>query len=188
MALKTRGKIRELTDEELSDMKSDLRWLIDEGGWSYRALNQALGFQLTSNMLRNITGDAGNKFSTTRARYNAVKRIREESLKPGITLITETTSLRKKKGAAAPAPESDAPRRGRRPRAASEDGIPATPAPNGLSFKMSGTEFSALPQEDGSWRVVLTTNCTTAQMLAWTQQVLSGQLTAVSSEDTPAED
>jgi hypothetical protein len=181
------GKVRELTDNEVQDVKNDLRWLINDGGWSVRALNEALGFQPNSNMLRNMMYDSGTKFSTTRARYEAIKRIRSEGLKPGVTLIAETTKPRKSKVAAAPPPVAEAPRRrGRRTRAEIEaangvgpaGGAAAVPA---LSFRMGETRIEAKQQEDGTWRVALTATCTTEQMLAWTQQVMSGQLSAASA-------
>ena len=175
------GKVRELTDDEVQDVKNDLRWLINDGGWSVRALNEALGFQPNSNMLRNMMYDSGTKFSTTRARYEAIKRIRSEGLQPGVTLIAETTKPRKR-AATPPAAEELPRRRGRRPRGESGSNgsapTPDTPSVPALSFNIGETRFQAKQQEDGNWRIALTTTCSTAQMLAWTQQVMSGQLTA----------
>jgi hypothetical protein len=184
------GRVRELTDEELQDVKNDLRWLLNEGGWSVRNLNEALGFQSTSNMLRNMMYDTGTKFSTTRARYDAIKRIRAENLKPGVTLIAETTKPRKSKTEATPPPVEEAPRRRtRRTRAEMEAAnaaaaVDATPAVPALTFNMGETRIEARQQEDGNWRVALAAICTTEQMLAWTQQVLAGQLSAGTTLDS----
>jgi hypothetical protein len=184
------GRVRELTDDELRDVKSDLQWLTKEGGWSVRALNEALGFQPASNMLRNMMYDTGTKFSTTRARYDAIKRIRAENLKPGVTLIAETTKPRKNKEAPVPPPVEEAPRRRtRRTRAEIEAAnaavtVEASPAVPSLTFNMGETRIEATQQEDGNWRVSLSAICTTEQMLAWTQQVLAGQLSPVPALDS----
>jgi hypothetical protein len=182
------GRVRELTDDELQDVKNDLRYLINEGGWSVRSLNEALGFQPSSNMLRNMMYDQGNKFSTTRSRFDAIKRIRAEGLQPGVTLISETT--RPRKGKNAPPPVEETPRRrGRRTRAEIEaanaaDAASQTPAAPALSFRMGETRIEAKQQDDGTWRVALTAVCSTEQMLTWTQQVMAGQLTAAAPSAT----
>jgi hypothetical protein len=189
-----RGRVRELTPQEVDSLREDLRYLMSESGWKLRDLNRALGFNETSGMLRNILYDKNNKVSTSRARYDAIKRIRDENLKPGIILVQ-------------PAPAAAAPARGRRGRrgAAPEpvelngDGgadegattrrrrATASKSATEIISEMAGgapvvllkagaTEFSAQQQADGTWRVSLTASCSTDQMSAWARQVMTEQL------------
>lgn len=188
-------------------MRADLRFLIHEGGWTYRGLNAALGFPPTSTMLRSIAYDKTNKASTTRARFDALRRIRDEGLAPGVVLV-EAAPPKPGTSGAKNAPNkserggsgSGRSRRATQKADSQTDGDAETPiavAPAGddtgpdapaavLTFAMNGTEFSARQQADGQWRVTLSATCSTAQMMAWNQQILSDQLAAATTTpDSP---
>lgn len=193
-------RVRELSDDEIQDLKTDLRWLLSEGGWNFRGLSQALGFAPTANALRNILYDKTGRLGTTRARYEAAKRLRAESLPPGTVLIeakpvAEDEPQRGRRGrrsktvpteangaddAAAATAASPRTRRGRNSTRTAAGGAASlaslaisSPA---LLFKFGATEFSAEQQDDGTWRVVITANCSSEQMATWAKQVMDDGL------------
>ncbi|MBC8103455.1 MAG: hypothetical protein H7Z41_12830 [Cytophagales bacterium] len=202
----TPTRVRELSDEQVTDLREDLRFLTKEQGWSVRDLNQALGFDLKSNALRNILNDKTGKASTTRVRYDALKRIREEQLEPGVTLVEgeqPRSRQRQRNEPAAPSARgtNTGNRRGRRARSEAAEvtlepielpgslvaGLAIPDTSSALVFKMGGTEFSATQQDDGAWQVVLKSTCTAAQMVALAEQVMAEGLNLSLSRFTSAD-
>ncbi|MES2460220.1 MAG: hypothetical protein V4671_06535 [Armatimonadota bacterium] len=183
-------RVRELTDEQVADLRENLRFLLNEGDWSVRDLNEALGFDIKSNALRNILNDKTGKASTTRVRYEALKRIREEDLAPGVVLVEgqQPRSRQRQRSTAETTRGSGAgTRRGRHSRneitlepmssvSVSVGGQAIADASSALVFKMGGTEFSATQQEGGDWQVILKTTCSAAQMVALAEQVMADGL------------
>lgn len=183
-------RVRELTDEQVADLRENLRFLLKEGGWSVRDLNQALGFDTKSNALRNILNDKTGKASTTRVRYEALKRIREEQLEPGIVLVEDDQPRSRQRQRNKPEVSRGAAtgtRRGRHARnevtlepadsvSITVGGMAISDASSALVFKMGGTEFSATQQEGGDWKVILKTSCSATQMVALAEQVMADGL------------
>jgi hypothetical protein len=145
---------------------------------------------LKSNALRNILNDKTGKASTTRVRYEALKRIREEGLAPGVILVEEeqprSRQRQRSKADVGRGPASGA-RRGRYSRnevtlepsdivSVTVGGQAIAAASSALVFKMGGTEFSATQQEGGDWQVTLKTSCSAAQMVALAEQVMADGL------------
>ncbi len=196
MSPSPKGRARELSLDDVEKMKTDLRFLLHEAGWTHRGLNAALGYPATSGMLRNILYDKSGKASTTRARFEAVKRIREEQLAPGVVLIEAAPPKPAKRGAkTAATPAKNGRGRSRRrdadglndffvdnePAAQTETAAPspvatlASDAP-ALHFHMNETDFTARQISDGQWQVTFTAVCSTEQMMLWNRQVVSDYL------------
>ncbi len=183
-------RVRELTDEQVVDLRENLRFLLKEGGWSVRDLNEALGFDLKSNALRNILNDKTGKASTTRVRYEALKRIRDEELEPGVVLVDDEQPRSRQRQRGKPEPlrgPATGARRARRSRnevtlepvdpvSVTLGGQAIAGASSALVFKMGGTEFSATQQEGGDWQVVLKTACSATQMVALAELVMADGL------------
>jgi hypothetical protein len=183
-------RVRELTDDQVVDLRENLRFLLKEGGWSVRDLNQALGFDIKSNALRNILNDKTGKASTTRIRYEALKRIRQEELAPGVVLVEDEQPRSRQRQRNKPEVLRGAAvgtRRGRHSRnevtlepveavSVTVGGQSVAEASSALVFKMGGTEFSATQQEGGEWQVVLKTSCSATQMVALAEQVMADGL------------
>ena len=204
-----RGRARELSPEQVEEMRADLRFLVAEGGWKYRSLNEALGFPAASGMLRNIVYDKSGRASTTRARYDALRRIREEGLAPGVVLVEAAPPKPPKRGSKPAASDKKGRGSSRRGKAATNDDMPfadeestaldapvaasftltessfAGDAAPALVFQMNGTDFSARQQSDGQWRVTLSATCSTDQMMTWTRQILSDHLDAAPAPAPP---
>ena len=185
-----KGRARELSLDDVQEMRTDLKFLIQEGGWTHRSLNEALGYPAKSGMLRNILYDKSGKASTTRARFDAVKRIREEGLAPGVVLIEAAPPKPTKRGAkAAASPAISGRGRSRRrdeddlntpfaddePAAQTEPAAASPDAP-ALHFHMNETDFTARQVSDGQWQVTFTAVCSTEQMMSWTRQIVSDYL------------
>lgn len=180
-------RVRELTDEQVTDLRENLRFLLKEGGWSVRDLNTALGFDIKSNALRNILNDKTGKASTTRIRYEALKQIRAEQLEPGVVLVEDEQPRSRQRQRNKPEilrGTTLGARRGRSSRnevnlepidavAVTVGGMAIAEASSALIFKMGGTEFSATQQEGGDWQVVLKTSCSASQMVALAEQVMA---------------
>lgn len=184
-------RVRELTDEQVVDLRENLRFLLKEGGWSVRELNEALGFDLKSNALRNILNDKTGKASTTRVRYEALKRIRTEEIEPGIVLVESAQRRSRQRQRGKPEVPRGAATGVRRARSARSEvtlepimdsvsvtvgGQAIAEASSALIFKMGTTEFSATQQEGGDWQVVLKTSCSAAQMVTLAEQVMADGL------------
>lgn len=187
-------RVRELTEEEVADLRSELRSLLDETDWEIRTLNEALGFDTKSSALRNIMNDKTGKVSTTRVRYDALKKIRDENLPPGVVLVSENQPRSQKRNRKTPANSVREGRRGRpstRKEAAPPEEDTAVRASritlprssSGLVFKMGDTEFTATEIEDGTWAVTLKTHCTSLQMAALAEQALADGLKLPLTED-----
>ena len=180
-------RVRELTDEQVVELRENLRFVLKESGWSVRDLNQALGFDIKSNALRNILNDKTGKASTTRVRYEALKRIREEEIEPGIVLVEggqPRSRQRQRNKAEVSRGSSPTVRRARSARSevtlepvdpigVTFGGPAVADASSALVFKMGGTEFSATQQEGGDWQVVLKTSCSASQMVALAELVMA---------------
>jgi len=202
-------RVREVSAEEMDGFRDDLRYLIDRTDWSVADLNIALGLPRKSGALRNILYDKNNRVGTTRARYEALRRIRAEDMSPGVTLLDPPAEpeppKRRGRGAAAAGAAANGTgsrgtgRGGRRRTAAAltldaeettTNGGDALAAAIGDSpavvLHMGDTRFTARQQSDGSWQVTLSATCTTEQVAAWTRRVLNESINAVGAAATTA--
>lgn len=183
-------RVREVSAEEMNGFRDDLRYLIDQTDWSVAELNLALGLPRKSGALRNILYDKNNRVGTTRARYDALRRIRAEDLTPGIKLLDapEEDAPKRRGGGrnnngAAAATNGRGPRRPRRSALSLEEAAPADPIEVAASgdtpavvLNMGGTRFTARQQGDGTWLVNLSATCTSEQLASWTRRVLNDGL------------